>query len=186
MTGLKLKLLPQFPSLIIGGPGIDVEKINGNWHISLDYSKFPQFDTYTPGPNDYTLIWDSGANQYKLVLASEISQIVLPASIISTPSSLTATITSLVGDLLGTFSVVGGSGVYTFSLTFNPSGYFSLSGTGNSQLRVATVFPIAGNYPFTVSATNGTDTLTLASSVTVTGVALTQEFSLLLALRWSA
>jgi hypothetical protein len=37
MTGLKLKTIPNFPGQIIGGVGMDIEKTNGNWTVSLDY-----------------------------------------------------------------------------------------------------------------------------------------------------
>jgi hypothetical protein len=33
MTGVKVRVVPQFPNSVIGGAGIDVNKANGNWTI---------------------------------------------------------------------------------------------------------------------------------------------------------
>lgn len=56
-----------------------------------------------------------------------------------------------VGDLVGDLSVLNGIGSYTFALTSNPGGLFSISG---SQLLVAAALS-AGMEPIVVQADNG-------------------------------
>jgi hypothetical protein len=73
MSGLKLKSVPQFPGKVIGGAGIDVEKTNGNWTISLDYDDYPLVSPFTPGPQHYVLLWDSILNNYFLVPATTLT-----------------------------------------------------------------------------------------------------------------
>jgi hypothetical protein len=70
MSGLKLKTIPQFPSQVIGGAGIDVEKQNGNWTVALDYTEFAVVSPYTPQPNHYVLIFDATSESYFLVPAT--------------------------------------------------------------------------------------------------------------------
>jgi hypothetical protein len=70
VSGLKLKYVPQFPGQVIGGVGIDVEKQNGNWTVTLDYADLPLVSPYTPQANHYVLIFDSVANDYFLVPAT--------------------------------------------------------------------------------------------------------------------
>jgi hypothetical protein len=65
MSGLKLKVLPQFPSQVIGDVGITVNKQNGNFLIDLDYSKFPPH-TNTPS-GSYVLVYDLISKTYTLV-----------------------------------------------------------------------------------------------------------------------
>lgn len=67
MSGLKLKYVPQFPGQVIGGAGIDVEKANGNWTVTLDYTQFPLISPYTPQSTDQVLIYNSTSNSYFLV-----------------------------------------------------------------------------------------------------------------------
>lgn len=66
-------------------------------------------------------------------------------------SNTTIPDTSSVGTVVGTFSVVGGKGSYTYTLTSNPGGLFSISG---NQLQVAAALT-AGSDPITVQANNG-------------------------------
>jgi hypothetical protein len=63
MSGLKLKIVPLFPSQVLGGPGIDVVKQNGNFSIDLDYSEFPQVSAL-PATATYALIYDPISGQY--------------------------------------------------------------------------------------------------------------------------
>jgi hypothetical protein len=67
VSGLKLKYVPQFPGQVIGGAGIDVEKANGNWTVTLDYTQFPLISPYTPQSTDQVLIYNSTSNSYFLV-----------------------------------------------------------------------------------------------------------------------
>jgi hypothetical protein len=63
MTGLKLKVVPQFPAQVVGGPGIDVVKSNGNYSFNLDYTDFPQIAAL-PTDATYALIFDPLTGQY--------------------------------------------------------------------------------------------------------------------------
>lgn len=70
MTGLRLKYIPTFPGQVLGGAGIDVEKANGNWTVSLDYSDLAVVSPYTPQAGHYVLIFDASTNNYFLVPAT--------------------------------------------------------------------------------------------------------------------
>ena len=70
MSGLRLKSFPFYPGQIIDGPGVDVEKTNGNWTVSLDYDDFPIVAPYTPQPNHYVLVFNSITSTYFLVPAT--------------------------------------------------------------------------------------------------------------------
>jgi hypothetical protein len=63
MSGLKLKVVPQFPAQVIGGAGVDVVKANGNYTFSLDYTDFPQIGAL-PTDKTYALIFDPITGQY--------------------------------------------------------------------------------------------------------------------------
>jgi hypothetical protein len=72
MTGLKLKTLPNFPGQIVGGVGMDVEKTNGNWTVSIDYDDLAIVSPYTAKATDYVLVYDSVANNYFLVPTTQL------------------------------------------------------------------------------------------------------------------
>ena len=86
-------------------------------------------------------------------------------------SGSSTTDAAAIGDLVGTLSVVNGSGSYTFTLTSNPGGLFSITG---NQLKVAAALS-AGNKPITVHADNGAGSVldwnfTIVVSAAGTGV----------------
>ena len=66
-------------------------------------------------------------------------------------SSATVPDNAGIGTVVGLLSVSGGAGAYTFTLTSNPGGLFSIVG---NQLRVAAALT-AGSDPITVHADNG-------------------------------
>jgi hypothetical protein len=72
MTGIKLKSLPIFPSQVVGGVGMDVEKTSGNYTVSIDYDDLAVVSPYTARAQDYVLVWDSVANNYFLVPATSL------------------------------------------------------------------------------------------------------------------
>ena len=73
MSGIKLSSLPLFPKEIVGGSGIDVVKQNGNWFLSIDYSKFPIISPYTPQAWHEVLVFDQDLGEYFLVPATNIT-----------------------------------------------------------------------------------------------------------------
>jgi hypothetical protein len=73
MTGIKVKVVPQFPNPVIGGAGIDVVKANGNWTISLDYAKFGLNSPYTPQPNHRVVILAQSPGGYFTVPATVLA-----------------------------------------------------------------------------------------------------------------
>lgn len=66
-------------------------------------------------------------------------------------SSNAALDSATVGTVIGTLSVTGGTGSYTFSLTSNPGGLFSIT---TNQLKVAAALT-AGSDPIIIKADNG-------------------------------
>ncbi|MDA9539224.1 hypothetical protein ACM41_24290 [Bradyrhizobium sp. CCBAU 21362] len=62
-SGIKLKMLPQFPSNVTGRAGIDVTKQNGEFFLDLDYNDFPQIGAL-PSGTAYTLIFNPATGQY--------------------------------------------------------------------------------------------------------------------------
>lgn len=66
-------------------------------------------------------------------------------------SAATVLNNATVGTTIGTLSVLNGTGTYTFTLTSNPGGLFSISG---ALLKVAAGLTI-GSDPITVHADNG-------------------------------
>jgi hypothetical protein len=62
---VKLKIFPRFPSLVSGRIGINVDKVNGNYFLDLDYAEFSPVSSL-PAANLYTLVWNADANQYIL------------------------------------------------------------------------------------------------------------------------
>jgi hypothetical protein len=82
-------------------------------------------------------------------------------------SSATVADTATIGTVIGALSVVGGTGSYIFTLTSNPGGLFSISG---SNLQVAAALT-AGSDAITVHADNGAGSvLNRALLITVTHV----------------
>ena len=63
---MKLKVLPKFPSNVIGRTGIDVTLSSGDFYLDLDVSKFPKLSSITGMPNLYVLLYDAVANVYYL------------------------------------------------------------------------------------------------------------------------
>lgn len=85
-------------------------------------------------------------------------------------SSLTIASTASIGDTIGTLSVVGGTGVYTFTLTNNPGGLFSIAGT---SLKVAAALS-PGSDPITIKADNGAGSVILLPTFVVVTASGTQ------------
>lgn len=85
-------------------------------------------------------------------------------------SNATVTDVSSVGTVVGNFSVAGGSTrAYTFTLTSNPGGLFSV---GGSTLAVAAVLT-AGNAPITVRASDtGISVINGSFNITIVSTAL--------------
>jgi hypothetical protein len=103
MSGLKLKYVPLFPSQVIGGAGIDVEKSNGNWTISLDYGEFGLNSPYVPQPGHHVVLFAEDSNGYVAVPVTALGP--LDTSPPTAPTSLTAaTISSSEIDLSWTAS----------------------------------------------------------------------------------
>jgi hypothetical protein len=73
MSGIKLKSVPIFPSRVVGGLAIDVEKASGNYTVSVDYANLALVNPYVAQPTDYVLTWDSLADDYFLVPATSLS-----------------------------------------------------------------------------------------------------------------
>jgi len=69
---IKVQILPKYPSQLVGYNGVDVTKTGGNYYVDLDWTDYPMVSSYTLGPNDYCLIWNSVSGQYFLVPASGI------------------------------------------------------------------------------------------------------------------
>ena len=70
MSDIALKVIPKFPSQVIGIDGIDVMKTNGNWTVAIDYTQFALRSPYTPQPGHYVLVYDSLQNTYFLAPAT--------------------------------------------------------------------------------------------------------------------
>lgn len=63
---IKLKVLPKFPSKLIGGAGIDITKANGDYTFDLDYNDFPVVGSI-PAGTQYALIFDPATGLYRQV-----------------------------------------------------------------------------------------------------------------------
>jgi hypothetical protein len=74
---IKLKVATRFPALIEGRTGITVAKVNGNYFVDIDYTKFtPLTSVPTPDiPNLYTLVWNIVTGSYELVPLAVLGQI---------------------------------------------------------------------------------------------------------------
>lgn len=98
-------------------------------------------------------------------------------------SAATALDSATIGTVIGTLTVTGGTGAYTFTLTSNPGGLFSIT---TNQLKVAAALT-AGSDPITIKADNGAGSVvTRAFLITVTpaGSGTGQSQGLLLALTY--
>jgi hypothetical protein len=84
MSGLKLKVAPQFPAQVVGGAGIDVVKANGNYSFALDYTDFPQIAALPPDVV-YALIFDPVTGKYLQVPISLLTGGV-PGTVATLPS----------------------------------------------------------------------------------------------------
>jgi hypothetical protein len=73
MSGRKLKRVTTFPRQVVGGAGIDVEKQNGNFTISLDYAEFGLHSPYVPAPSHRVVIFAQGTSGYFTVPTSVLS-----------------------------------------------------------------------------------------------------------------
>jgi hypothetical protein len=65
--GLKLKVMPKFPSQVIGRAGIDVTIENGNFYLDIDFTDFPMSANSPPNTNLYVLAYDVVAKTFVLV-----------------------------------------------------------------------------------------------------------------------
>lgn len=74
-----------------------------------------------------------------------------------------------IGSVVGALSVINGVGTYTFTKTADPDNKFSIS-AGNLVTSAALDYETAQAHSVTVQATNGTDTVSSAFSITVTNV----------------
>jgi hypothetical protein len=70
MSGIKVKVFPQFPEQVRPGPGLDVTKQAGNWMVQLDYNQFGVVDPYTPQDGHFILTFDTNTSQFVLVPAN--------------------------------------------------------------------------------------------------------------------
>jgi hypothetical protein len=73
MSNLKLKSVPLFPSQVVGGLAIDVEKADGNYTVAVDYANLSAVNPYVSAMTDYVLVWDSLANNYFLVKSASLA-----------------------------------------------------------------------------------------------------------------
>jgi hypothetical protein len=65
---IRLKVLPQFPANLEGRTGIDIERVNGNYFVDLDYSDFaPAVVTLSDPANQNALLWNDITGAYSLV-----------------------------------------------------------------------------------------------------------------------
>jgi hypothetical protein len=67
MSDLRLKVIPQFPSRVVGRVGIDVVKENGVYSLDLDVTEFPVLPNVPPDPNLYVLAYNIVTKQFVLV-----------------------------------------------------------------------------------------------------------------------
>jgi hypothetical protein len=154
----KLRVLAQFPALTIAGTGLRLDKNKGKWKFSIDVSQLVVNSSWTATAGNEIAVFNSIGGNYFGVL--------LPV-ILTSPSPLTSTDIAVIGDLVGVLSVFGGVGSYTFTLTSNLGGLYSISG---NQLLVAASQTL-GTHPITIQADNGAGSvLHLNTTVTVTHV----------------
>ena len=66
MSDIKLKVIPQFPTQVEDGKGVDLTK-SGNWMFSLSYADFPYDPNFVPDTNHYVLMFDYKTGNYFLI-----------------------------------------------------------------------------------------------------------------------
>ena len=65
---IRLKVMPQFPSKVTGGTGIEIDKEDGEFTVELDYSEvLPEVAAYVPEPNAVARVWYQVTGIFKLV-----------------------------------------------------------------------------------------------------------------------
>lgn len=143
---IKLKVLSALPAQIFGGTAITVAGSNGNYVVSLDYSKVLK-EHALPAAGQ-TLVYDAATHRYFRV---NVPIIVSAPFITVTPSPIIVNDTASVGTAIGTISVSNAIGTYTFSLTTNPGGKYQIIG---NQLQVAAPLT-AGTDTIVIHADNG-------------------------------
>jgi hypothetical protein len=159
VSDIKLKVIPLFPSQTTAGRGIHLDTTGGRYAFSLDHGNL-DVGGFPGDPSD-TLLLFNGSSYFRVPIAS-----VIPV-IVTTPAVLTTTDVASIGTVVGTLSVVGGVGPYTFSLTSNPGGKYSIVG---NQLKVAALLTSGTDF-ITIQAYNGIgQPHILATTVTVTHV----------------
>ena len=68
---LKIKALVNFPANATGGAGIDIETVNGNFVVDLDYADFaPPVGGISDPAHQTVLLWNSVTQQYALTPVS--------------------------------------------------------------------------------------------------------------------
>ncbi|GAB9186059.1 hypothetical protein [Bradyrhizobium diazoefficiens] len=67
---IKLKVLPQFPALLIGRNGIAIDKESGNYFFDLDYTKMP-FSPVLP-PNNVVAVYDPASGHFTNIPATQL------------------------------------------------------------------------------------------------------------------
>ena len=154
MSDIKLKVVPLFPASTTATAGIRLDRENGWYKFSIDHTTFGT--TSASQLNQTVLVWD-GTNYFRVPLTA-------PASIVTTPSTLTVFDNATVGTVVGTLAVANGTGTYTFSLTSNPGGKYSITG---NQLKVNAPLT-AGTDTITIQANNGAGSIVnLTTTVSV-------------------
>ncbi|WP_445215457.1 hypothetical protein ACKWRH_23545 [Bradyrhizobium sp. Pa8] len=128
---IKLKVLPQFPSRLIGRAGIDVSKQSGDYYLDLDYADFPVIGSVPAGAT-YALIFNPATGQYAQLPIS-----LLGGGIADAPND---------GQLYGrknlAWSVVPGVGAMRELLTAGRT-YFVASGGSDSNPGTSAGAPFA-------------------------------------------
>jgi hypothetical protein len=142
-SDIKLKVIPLFPSQTTAGRGINLDTAGGSYKFSLDHNAL-DIGGFPSDPTDTVLLFN-GSSYFRVPVSS-----VIP-TIVTTPAILTIIHTASIGTVVGTLSVVGGLAPYTFSLTSNPGGLYSIAG---NQLKVAAALT-AGINAITIQAYNG-------------------------------
>lgn len=90
----------------------------------------------------------------------------LGGNIVTSPATLTVSAGAPVGTVVGTIAVVGGTGTYTFTLTADALGYFTIVGN-QLQVNSASMSPGVDNITIQATGTGG-DVLFLNTTVSIT------------------
>ena len=66
LPDLKIRTLTNFPSNALGGTGVDIAKVDGNYIIDMDYSEIAQITSVTAPnlPTTFVVLWDRTNNVY--------------------------------------------------------------------------------------------------------------------------